>query len=142
MKTVKEIRLDNLNELVRQEGDVIAKVATKSLTNPNYLYQIIHRVHASNDKPRNLGSLVARRIEASYGKPPGWMDHDHIMENLSSEKNVVEMPARQNVTPYESLLIELMGVAKTINDRGLTELIVRANDLALKYPAAKANPVN
>lgn len=142
MKTVKEIRLDNLKALVRKEGGVIATVARKSLTNPNYLYQIIHRVPASNGTLRELGPKVARRIESVYGKPPGWMDHDHIMENLSSEKNVVEMPARQNVTPYESLLNELMGVAKTINDRGLTELIVRANDLALKYPAAKANPVN
>lgn len=138
MRTVEEIRLDNLNALVREFGS-IAKLAKKAGTPPNYISQIRKRVPSKTGNPRDVGSDLARKLEEGCSKERGWMDHDHSMENLISAENVVNLTAKQNLPPYETLLFELVTVAKNMSDRGVIELIGRAKELALQHPKAKAN---
>lgn len=138
MRTAEEIRLDNLNALVYEFGS-IAEVAKKARTPPNYISQIRKRVPSKTGNPREVGTDLARKLEDGCGKPRGWMDHDHSMENLISTENVISLSAKQNLPPYEILLFDLVAIAKNMSDRGIIELIGRAKELALQYPPAKAN---
>lgn len=77
MKSVSEIRLENLEQLVKEAGTAEA-LAERSGVSAVYISQIRSRaIDAKTGKPRNLGSVAARKIEHGMGKPAGWMDRDH-----------------------------------------------------------------
>jgi SOS-response transcriptional repressor LexA len=67
----KEIRLRNLRELIREAGGQ-RKLAALARVNPAYLSQIL-----SARTRRQMGDVVARRLEQGTGKPHGWMDTLH-----------------------------------------------------------------
>jgi len=80
MKTIEEIRLDNLRTLCagfksqRQFALHIGK-------DPKHVNQWFGKGSASR-----LGSAGARELEEVLGKPRGWMDNDHSKnETLISE---------------------------------------------------------
>ena len=77
MKTVSEIRLQNLEELIAEIGtaELLAELCDLS---PIYISQIKNRaIDAKTGKPRNLGAQAARKLEKGTGKPQGWMDREH-----------------------------------------------------------------
>ncbi|MBF0446565.1 MAG: helix-turn-helix transcriptional regulator [Magnetococcales bacterium] len=65
---ISQERRQKLAKLILQEGSQSA-VARKIGTDPSYLSQIM-----SPKGRRNVGELLARRIEKTYNKEPGWMD--------------------------------------------------------------------
>jgi hypothetical protein len=68
--TIQDIRRANLRTAM---GDMsTAEFARKVETNPDYLSQIF-----SQKTKANVGSKLARRIEAVQGLPKGWMDERH-----------------------------------------------------------------
>lgn len=77
MKPISEIRLQNVERLVREAGTAEA-LAEKSGLSPVYLSQIRSRaIDVKTGKPRNLGSAAARKLEKGMSKPVNWMDADH-----------------------------------------------------------------
>ncbi|NHC63198.1 hypothetical protein [Paenalcaligenes suwonensis] len=77
MKSVSEIRLENLETLVKQAGTADSLAERAGLSHV-YVSQIRSRaIDAKTGKPRNLGSVASRKIEEGMGKPKGWMDRDH-----------------------------------------------------------------
>jgi len=77
MKLISEIRLENLETLVREAGTAEA-LAEKSGISPVYISQIRGRaLEAKTGNVRNLGDRAARKLEQGTGKPHGWMDADH-----------------------------------------------------------------
>lgn len=77
MKTISDIRRENLDALARQLGSVDA-VAAASSTSPVYLSQIKNQaLDSKTGKPRQMGSALARKLEVGCNKPSGWMDTDH-----------------------------------------------------------------
>lgn len=77
MKAVSEIRLENLEALVREAGTA-EHLAERSELSPVYLSQIRSRtIDRKTGKPRNLGDKAARKLESGMGKPVGWMDAQH-----------------------------------------------------------------
>ncbi len=72
--TAEEIRLANLRALITEAGSP-TEAAARLKMEPSQLSQIAGR------KPtRNIGSVVARRIEAAWNKPKGWLDVVHNVE--------------------------------------------------------------
>ena len=62
------IRKAKLVDLIKREGSQ-AVVARKIGTDKSYLSQIV-----SPKGTRNVGDVLARRIEDAYGQSYGWMD--------------------------------------------------------------------
>lgn len=97
MKTISDIRRENLDALARQLGSVDA-VAAASTTSPVYLSQIKNQaLDSKTGKPRQMGSALARKLESGCGKPFGWMDTDH-----RSPSNVEPGPDVKGVYPLLS----------------------------------------
>ena len=77
MKTIDEIRLDNLLLAIGRAGTATA-LAEKSGLSAAYISQIKNRQPDSKTgKPKNMGDDAARKIETGLGEMRGWMDVDH-----------------------------------------------------------------
>ncbi len=77
MKTVAEIRRTNLDALIKDAGtmEALAQLVGSSSV---YLSQIrTAAVDVKTGRPREMGTAMARRLEAATNKPSGWMDADH-----------------------------------------------------------------
>lgn len=77
MKTIADIRLENLELLIEEIGSGEA-VAEKAGTSPVYLSQLRHKaIDSKTGKPRQIGDPLARKLEGGCGKEVGWMDNSH-----------------------------------------------------------------
>lgn len=77
MRTVAQIRLANLELLITELGTMEA-VAEKGQTSSVYLSQLRQRaVDIKTGRPREMGGVIARRLETGTKKQPGWMDQEH-----------------------------------------------------------------
>lgn len=77
MKTVGDLRRENLELLVEQFG-TLEGVASAVGSTSIYLSQVRNQaIDAKTGKPREMGALMARRLEAAAEKPRGWMDQEH-----------------------------------------------------------------
>lgn len=77
MKTIAEIRLENLETLIAEKGTQ-EKVAELGGTSSVYLSQIKNQsADAKTGKLRQMGDDMARKLEAGCGKVRGWMDNVH-----------------------------------------------------------------
>lgn len=85
MKTIAEIRLANLRQLIHEAGK--AAELSRRLDNvpPTYLSQITTGVLTPSGKPRGVGPILARKLEAAMHKPRGWMDQVHAEESEPHE---------------------------------------------------------
>lgn len=77
-----EIRRQNLVKLAKKQGS-IAKIneALGRKRADAYLYAIVARGRKTNGRIKNLGTEIARKIEAAYSLPLGWMDLEHQDQN-------------------------------------------------------------
>jgi len=81
MKTIEEIRLENLKTLCagfKSQRQFALKIG-KSPTHVNQWF-------GKGTAAHSLGSAAAREIEEILGKPRGWFDHEHpkIQDELNS----------------------------------------------------------
>ena len=89
--TIEEIRLTNLRLLIEEceavtvgrkvyRAGSAAALAAKSKTSASYLSQILIRFKNPSGTVREVGTLLARKLEKGAKKPLGWMDtrHDDI----------------------------------------------------------------
>lgn len=78
MKTIAEIRRDNLKRLVNETASrTLREVSDLTNVNPAYLSQIKNALPDHHGNPREMGDAIARRLELGMGKPKAWMDNDH-----------------------------------------------------------------
>lgn len=78
MKTVKEIRLENARSLAL-EGP--AEFARRIESSTQQVNQVMGPAPT-----RNIGDKLARRIEAAFGHPEGWLDVEHTAEQNDESK--------------------------------------------------------
>jgi len=85
MRTVEEIRLERLRDLVKEAGS-IANLNRKANRNERdaTISQILNRWAGKSGKPKELGSDMARELEAAMDKPRGWMDNEALHEMRAS----------------------------------------------------------
>jgi hypothetical protein len=85
VKTITEIRRDNLLRLIEQHGGgSVANLNEKVGLDRSdaTLTQIKNQnVNSGTGKPRGMGDALARRIEAALGLPTGYMDNVLMYDN-------------------------------------------------------------
>jgi len=86
MKTIEEIRLENLKTLCSQfkSQRQFAAHVEKSHTQINQMLR-------NSASRAAIGSAVAREIEEKCGKPRGWLDHNHADFPIESTGYVFPM---------------------------------------------------
>lgn len=78
MKTIEEIRKENLARLIQSTTDGnITKFSTNIDKSHSQISQIINASTTETGKPKGMGSNLAREIEKKLRLERGWMDHDH-----------------------------------------------------------------
>lgn len=101
MKTISEIRLENLRLLIDEFGTQDA-VAERAATSPVYLSQLLNAaVDVKTGRVRQIGDPLARKLEAGCGKEVGWMDniHDAPAADLYASQTIIPLTAANNDTP-------------------------------------------
>lgn len=91
--TIEEIRRINLRLLIQENNPATAKaIAKKCHTSPSYLSQILIRFKMASGKSREVGTELARKLEAGCKKPVGWMDvMHHENEIAANESEIVNL---------------------------------------------------
>lgn len=125
MKTVDEIRRDNLLLLIQEAGSA-ARLAVLTEVPAPVISQVKNAAKhsAGRKKPRVMGPDVARRLETKMGKPKGWMDVDHSALSLASDLN-----GREG---------QMIGLFRLLNDFEQTDLINRLTEHLRKPSASSA----
>lgn len=102
MKTVDEIRLENLLLLIDEKGTQEA-VAEAGGTSSVYLSQIKNRTpDKKTGKLRQMGDDMARKLEEGCKKERGWMDNVHTPAfTYAADQTVVPMVAAEPRTPLQ-----------------------------------------
>ena len=85
VKTVEQVRRERLAILVKEAGSLVAVGKQLGLSaRDSTLSQIKNQSKSSHTedqtKVKVMGSPLARRLEAAFGKPEGWMDTDPDLE--------------------------------------------------------------
>lgn len=134
MKPVSEVRLENLERLVKELGTLDA-VATAGGTSSVYLSQIRTKaVDRKTGRARTMGDAMARRLESGTCKPAGWMDHEHdeSHENDTVQTESAPAPAPESghfsnvgepITLNEMRRIPVVGEVKGGDDGFFDELV-------------------
>ncbi len=118
MKTIDQIRLDNLETAIKFFGSAAA-LASKATVNEAYLSQVrTGQLDTKTRKPRAMGRVTARKIDRAMEKSPGWMDTDHS-ENSSD----AELPSADDDI---QMVIKIMGATDAA---GRTKIRVAAEDI-------------
>ena len=101
MKTIAEIRLDNLLVLIEEFGSAEA-LAAKVNSSAVYISQLKNRAPDSKTKkPRQIGDPLARKMEASCGKERGWMDHQHPVLSYRQQRIEHAQLVMEAMSDYE-----------------------------------------
>jgi len=95
---ISDIRHENLERLIEEFGtqDEVANLGT---TSPVYISQIRNKaLDSKTGRPREMGNIVARKLETGCKKPVGWMDVQHGTANISSDAAAAQ-PATAQTKP-------------------------------------------
>lgn len=79
MKTVEEVRRIRLKMLINEMGGKAADLnrVTGKIDRDSTYSQILNQsIGSKTGKPKQMGSPLARELEAARGKETGWMDTD------------------------------------------------------------------
>lgn len=87
---VKETRRRKLAQLIAEFGTT--EVANRASTAPNYISQIATKVKTPKGTIRQVGDQLARKIEAGFLKPNGWMDQPDITNVKPSRQSSRQIP--------------------------------------------------
>lgn len=85
MKTVEDIRRENLGRLVEQSGGITAlNTRLGRSARDSTFNQILNKSpNSRGGKPKSMGPRMARAVEDSLSLPSGWMDTQHDQEAVT-----------------------------------------------------------
>ena len=111
MRTIKQIRRDNLQYLVRTRYNSVPNRLAKDAG----VHQIqISRVLAEGPSRRELGDKLARAIEEGAGLERGWLDQEHAAaEQIISKISNLSAEQKQAI---EGLVDQLLATADKSTD--------------------------
>ncbi|WP_238912516.1 hypothetical protein [Achromobacter xylosoxidans] len=112
MKTVEETRVARLRMLIAEVGSTAAlnRMADRN-ERDSTLSQILNgAIGSKTNKPKTMGSDLARALEQATGKPRGWMDNDPELQQQAwpfvsvSPQRYLALPERWQGRAEERLL--------------------------------------
>ena len=103
MKTVDEIRRDNLKILEQEAGAPSEMARRVEMSYSQYVNLRDGAADSKTGKSRGMRTETARRFEVSCGKPKGWLDVHHS-DDASSAYSGAEIEKTPLVSPGDSRL--------------------------------------
>ncbi len=97
MKTIEEIRKENLENLIKTEGSVIGLSKRIGKSESQISQWRNNSTNSGTGKGRNIGPGSCRQIEKELGLPKAWMDTDH---NKTHEQQAVSRQTRFIDIPF------------------------------------------
>lgn len=89
MKTIDEIRRENLKALTKDTGGVKASAEKCDMTESQYSNLMHGAKDSKTGKPRGFNNTTARKIECAFGKERGWLDNVHNDEDLEKMREMM-----------------------------------------------------
>ena len=132
MRTIAEIRRANLELLIRAEGTAGA-VAGRVGTSEVYLSQLRRGTpDAKTKRPREMGTGLARRLEAEFKKATGWMDEAHYSAQSDANR---PLGAEERVTVTLNTremdaVLAMRAISQKQREMFVTQLMQAAEDAA------------
>lgn len=107
MKTVEEVRRERLQLLREEFGSLSAlnkklELSVRDSTLSQYLNQ---STGTKTDKPKVMGSPMARRLEQACGKEIGWMDTDPQLEAAAAAYEAIAAQVMQQGAGAEPTIV-------------------------------------
>ena len=103
-----ETRRENARLLAREAGSLTAFAKTTDMSD-SQVNQLIGK-----NPVKNIGNIVAARIEQAYGKPGGWLDQDHSRENsIPNIADEVDITTSEDISrewPFTVSLQEILEI--------------------------------
>jgi len=134
MKFIDDIRRENLATLAKEVGGVAA-LSRLLDREESQISQWINGSPLPSGKKRGMKIETARWIEATTGKPPGWLDIQH--EATEEKKHQCETPILSQYGSDRPLVRRLYALAEQVNDDGLRTLIEMAQCFIVTHPHLK-----
>lgn len=90
MKTIDDIRRENLATLVSEAGSITALAKTLDRDVAQVSQWLNGSINSGTGKPRGIRSTSCRFIELQCNKPVGWMETEHVEDsgNATFDQNV------------------------------------------------------
>lgn len=111
VRTVDDIRRENLGTLVRDAGGVTALATIVGVDTAQMSQWLNGSKESSTGRRRGMRADSCRKVEAKAGKPPGWLDTDHSGRSTLGEPQaayqVATAKARGRVKAAASLSLQL-----------------------------------
>lgn len=104
MPTIKDIRRTNLLVLLNEHGTQAA-LARMLEVEPAYVSALL----TGPPKGRDIGDKTARKVEARFGKPEGWMDQQNYAVNSLPKSPSLRYVAREGA-PARSASLEAVAI--------------------------------
>lgn len=102
MKTVSQIRRENLLLLLEQHGSLANLNEKLELPRTDAtLSQIKNQSTTSRGKPKMMGDTIARRIECALNLPQGWMDNDQTPKSSRQQRIEHAMKAMEQMEDHQ-----------------------------------------
>lgn len=106
MKTVAQIRRENLLKLIEGQGSIAKLNERLELARTDAtLSQIKNQSLTSRGNPKMMGATLARRLESALNLGEGWMDHDHQGSYFKREQIQHINRVMENMPDYKVLQI-------------------------------------
>lgn len=131
MNFIDDIRRENLAALAEDVGGVAVLSRMLDREESQVSQWIRGAKHSVTGKKRGMKSETARWIEATTGKPPGWLDERH---GQVKNHQIAQTLAAYHLRP---LVQTVCNLAEQINDDGLRELAGFARCLTGTHPLKK-----
>lgn len=103
MKTVEEIRRENLKALSEKYGSTQALADKIGRSNSQVSQWITGAIRSQTGKPSNISKESARRIEDSLGLGKLWMDQDHSKKSSS----VLKLVSDQSDSKFDANVVPI-----------------------------------
>lgn len=98
MKTIEEIRVIRLRQLIREYGSASAvnRAANRNERDSTLSQILTGAPNSKSGHPKTMGSEMARALELALKKPRGWMDNDpDLMPTMLTDRPQLDATANE-----------------------------------------------
>jgi transcriptional regulator with XRE-family HTH domain len=123
MKSINDIRRDNLREIIDKDFDgTQTRLAEALKLQPNLVSRWLHGT-------KNIGDAVARKIETAARKPKYWLDTDHVLSMAAGAEDdgtetEIGMIAAGNLVRWMDGNRELSSQQKVADKSGVSQATI------------------
>jgi len=120
MRSIREIRRENLQRLANEFGSQIA-LAEASETSPAYINHLLNK-RKDGTYVKELGHKLARKIEDKLDLSHGWLDTNHIKTEEKQEEIGIEKLER-DIDPLSMIISNMSKKMSETNKLKIIEIM-------------------